>query len=67
VNQENIKLIVIECRDAEGKLRDLYFDESLNYIKRTIRESFMNGNSEFSVVRNDKNFDFYWLNDFNIY
>ncbi len=55
---------VIEYRDSDNKLRDAWYDETLHFIKRSIREMYEQGASDFVVVRNDKNYDFYWLNDY---
>ncbi len=55
---------VIEYRDLNNKLREAWYDETLYFIKRSIREMYERGASDFVVVRNDKNYDFYWLNDY---
>ena len=44
-----------------GKLRDAWFDETLPYIERELLSLIEQGCTKFEVIRNDHNYDFYWL------
>ena len=55
---------IIEYRDCNHKLHEMAFDESLEYIKKSIASVYERGASEFVVVRNDRDYDFFWLNDY---
>jgi len=55
---------IIEYRDCNHKLREMAFDESLEYIKKSIASVYERGASEFVVVCNRRDYDFFWLNDY---
>ena len=55
---------IIEYRDKNGKLCEGYFDETLPYIQRTVLNWVDNGFTEFKVIENNRNYDFYWLSDY---
>ena len=55
---------IIECRDEKGKLRSLWFDERLPYIKNNIMYYVECGYTDFSVVKNERHYDFHWLSDY---
>ena len=55
---------VIEYRDRNNKLCEGWFDGPLHAIKREILDSFEQGCFEFVVVRNERDYDFHWLNDY---
>jgi hypothetical protein len=55
---------IIECRDEKGKLRDIWFDERLPYIKNTIMYYVEIGHTDFRVVKNENHYDLDWLWDY---
>jgi hypothetical protein len=55
---------IIEYRDCNHKLHEMAFDESLEYIKKSIVSVYERGASEFVVVCNRRDYDFFWLNDY---
>jgi hypothetical protein len=55
---------IIEYRDCNHKLHEMSFDESLEYIKKSIASVYERGASEFVVVCNRRDYDFFWLNDY---
>jgi hypothetical protein len=55
---------IIEYRDCNHKLHEMAFDESLEYIKKSIASVYERGASEFVVVCNRRDYDFFWLNDY---
>jgi hypothetical protein len=60
---ENI-VTIIEYRDEGGKLSEGWFDETLPYIQRVVLNWFEQGCTQFKVIKNDRNYDFYWLSDY---
>jgi len=61
MNEDNI-VTIIEYRDEDGKLSEGWFDETLPYIKKVVLNWFEQGCTQFKVIKNDRNYDFYWLN-----
>jgi hypothetical protein len=55
---------IIEYRDKNGKLHEGYFDETLPYIQKTVLTLVEDGCTEFKVIENNRNYDFYWLSDY---
>lgn len=55
---------IIEYRDENGKLHEGYFDEAMTYIQRVVLNWVERGCTELKVIKNDRNYDFYWLSDY---
>ena len=55
---------IIEYRDKNGKLCEGYFDETLPYIQKAVLNWVDNGCTQFKVIENNRNYDFYWLSDY---
>lgn len=55
---------IIEYRDENGKLQESHFDEALPYIQRAVLNWVERGCTELKVIKNDRNYNFYWLSDY---
>lgn len=50
-------ITIIEYRDyRDGKLKELWFDETIYYIQRAISGMKEEGHTEFEIVKNPKNY-----------
>ena len=63
MNEDNI-VTIIEYRDEDGKLSEGWFNETLPDIKKVILNWVEQGCTQFKVIKNDRSYDFYWLNDY---
>ena len=55
---------IIEFRDENVKLSEGHFDETLYYIQRNILSWVEGGCTEFTIIKNDRNYDFHWLSNY---
>jgi hypothetical protein len=55
---------IIEYRDENGKLHDGHFDETMSYIRREVLNWVEQGCTQFKVIKNDRNYNFHWLNNY---
>lgn len=51
-----MKITLIEARNPDGKLIDLWFDESEVYIQREVDRMVEVGYTDFAIVENPKNY-----------